>query len=143
MRGKYDGFTVYLIKTDGFSAYLISRKELTTSEESNRKMGQQPTGQGLTLSVGTIVWNFANNKTKLYSIISISEIREDNQISIKIRVLNTDQEYLVLNTSIEPVNNPKPSDNLQHSNNTNKSAMIKITNEEKMKNIWEILAFLQ
>ena len=96
-------------------------------------MGQQPSGQGLILPVGTTVWNFENNNTKLYSIISINEIREDNKISSKIRVLNTEQEYLVPNTSIEPVNNPKPSDILQHPNNTSKSAMIKITNEEKMK----------
>ena len=47
MRGKYDGFTVYLIKTDGFSVYLTSRKELTTSEESTRKWVNNPLDKDL------------------------------------------------------------------------------------------------
>ena len=65
---------------------------------------------------------------------------KDNHIARKIIILNTGQDYLVPNTSIEPVNNPDPSDIRQHPNNTNKSAIIKIMNQKKMKKIWETLA---
>ena len=82
-------------------------------------MAQQPTAQQFILHIGSTVRYFANNNTKICQIVGIDEQTEDKQPASKIRLLNSDKEFIVPNSSIEPTTSPEPSDILQHSMKTN------------------------
>ena len=50
-----------------------------------------------------------------------------------IRVLHSDKEFTVPNSSISPINKPEPSDILQHPGNTNNNAIANTTTQDKLK----------
>ena len=56
----------------------------------------------------------------------------------KIKVLSGKEEIIVSNTSIVPVNDPEPSEILQHPQNADRKVMLDITSQHKIKELWEI-----
>ena len=106
----------------------------------NFRVAQQPTGRGIMLPVVTTVRQLdSNNKMVLCSVIGIDEDMEDVQKATKIRLLNSDKEFTVSNSSIAPIYKPEPSDILQHPNNTNKNIMTDIMTQGKLNDLWKTL----
>ena len=105
-------------------------------------MAQQPAAQQLILPIGSIVRYFANNNTKICQIIGIDEETEDNQPTSKIRVLNSDKDFILPNASIEFTTSPEPSDILQHPMKSNVSYITEVMHRDKILEIWRHLTLL-
>ena len=124
-------------KEADFLGCLAKCQEEIVDEESNRKVAQQPTAQQLTLPAESTVRYFANNNTKICQIVGIDEETEDKQPTSKIRVLNSDKEFIVPNASIESITSPEPSDILQHPMKTNVDHIAEVMHRDKILEIWK------
>ena len=122
---------------DVVSAYISARNEIPASEKMNLKVAQQPTGQGLILPVGTTVRYHDNNTMRICSVIGIDQEMENNQKGTKIRVLNSEKEFTVPNHLIAPINDPEPSDILQHPEATNKEGMTDVLSQAQLNKLWK------
>ena len=95
-------------------------------------MAQQPTAQQVILPSGSTFRYFANNNTKICQIVGIDEETEDKQPASKIRVLNSDKEFIVPNASIESTTSPEPSDILKHPMKTNVDYITEVMHRKKI-----------
>ena len=73
---------------------------------------------------------------KLCAVIDTDAFLDTWEQATKIRVLNCKEEIKIPDTSIIPLNAPKPSDILQHPWNANRKVMSEIMSPDKIKELW-------
>ena len=63
-------------------------------------------------------------------MVGIDEDTDDKKPASKTRIFNSDKEYIVPNSSIEPTSSPEPSNVLDHPKNTNVNHMVEVMHRD-------------